>query len=85
MTGLTVNGYTLGHRLIRETLKKFKETFSTLSGKERAECIQLILKDVVVFDWFFLLSGQLCGRNVVEKPGQGSTLSRRISSWKTPF
>ena len=36
------------HEVIAENLNGFQETFSTLSGEEQAECLQLILKDVVI-------------------------------------
>ena len=35
------------HEVIAENLNRFQETLSTLSGEE-AECLQLILKDVVI-------------------------------------
>ena len=36
------------HEVIADNLNRFQETFSTLSGEEQAECLQLILKDVVI-------------------------------------
>ena len=36
------------HKVIADNLNRFQETFSTLSGEEQAECLQLILKDVVI-------------------------------------
>jgi hypothetical protein len=35
-------------RLIQENLRKFRDTFSTLTDEEKPECLQMILKDVVL-------------------------------------
>lgn len=50
------------HELIRENLRKFKETFSVLTDEEKPECLQLILKDII-------LSRDTIQLNIFDLPG----------------
>jgi hypothetical protein len=36
------------YKLIQENLRKFQDTFSALTDQEKPECLQMILKDVVL-------------------------------------
>jgi len=36
------------HKLIQENLRKFRDTFSKLNDREKPECLQMILKEVVL-------------------------------------
>ena len=62
------------HQLIRENLTKFQNTLSTLTEDEKAECLQLILKDVV-------LSKKTIQLNIYDLPEFNYESSKKRQDW----
>ena len=62
------------HDLIRRNLSCFQETFSTLTGEERAECLQLILRDVI-------LTQDALQLNIWDLPGFQWDSSKKRQDW----
>lgn len=62
------------HKLIKDNLESFQSTFCALTGDEQTECLQLILKDVV-------LSEETIQLNIYELPEFNYESSKNRQNW----